>query len=127
MSRFFIGNLFLAGSMVCAVASQLLIKTMIDEVAPSALSWEQLRAFLEGDRLLRSGLAVALLVAGFLCWIMCLVKLDLSYAYPIVCTTVLFVALASVIFLGETMTFRGWIATGLVLAGLVLLVSGRSP
>lgn len=120
------GNLYLVGSMVCAVASQLLIKTMIDEVRPSAFSWEQLRPFLEGDRLFRSGLSVALLVAGFVCWILCLVKLDLSYAYPIVCTTVLFVALASVIFLGETMTLKGWVATGLVLAGLVLLVSAKS-
>jgi drug/metabolite transporter (DMT)-like permease len=121
------GNLFLIGSMVFAVASQLLIKTMIDEIEPSAFSWEQLRPFLEGDRLFRSLLAGALIIAGFVCWILCLVKLDLSYAYPIVCTTVLFVALASVMFLGETMTLRGWLATGLVLAGLVLLVSAKTP
>jgi drug/metabolite transporter (DMT)-like permease len=127
MSRFLVGNLYLVGSMVLAVASQLLIKTMIDEVRPEAFSLEQLRPFLEGDRLVRVGLAAAMVVGGFVCWILCLVKLELSYAYPIVCTTVLFVALASALFLGEAMTLRSWLATGLVLAGLVLLVSAKSP
>jgi drug/metabolite transporter (DMT)-like permease len=67
---------------------------------------------------------MVLLVAGFLLWVLCLTKLDLSYAYPVVCSSVLLVAFFSGLFLGETITVRTWCATALILAGLVLLGSG---
>ena len=63
-----------------------------------------------------------MLVAGFLFWILCLVRLELSYAYPVACSSVLFVSLFSVIFLGETVTPRMWIGTAFILVGLVLLM-----
>ena len=125
MSRFLIGNVFLFCSMILAVGSQLLIKALIDEVRPSGLELRQLLAFGEGDRLLRGGLAAAMVVAGFICWLLCLVRLDLSYAYPVVCSSVLLVAIFSVLFVGETMTVRTWCATLLILLGLILLTSAK--
>jgi uncharacterized membrane protein len=58
--------------------------------------------------------------------VLCLTKLDLSYAYPVVCSSVLLVAFFSGMFLGETITLRTWLATALILIGLAILGSGRS-
>jgi drug/metabolite transporter (DMT)-like permease len=126
MSRFLIGNIFLFCSMACAVGSQLLIKALLNDVQPDSFSWQQLQQFVEGDRLFRGSLAMLLLVGGFLLWVLCLTKLDLSYAYPVVCSSVLLVAFFSGMFLGETVTLRTWLATALILIGLVILGSGRS-
>ena len=58
-----------------------------------------------------------------LLWLVILSRLDLSYAYPVVCSSVLLVAFFSGLFLGETITIRTWCATALILVGLVLLAS----
>jgi drug/metabolite transporter (DMT)-like permease len=121
MSRFVIGNLFLLLSMVCATASQVVLKALIDEVQPGEVSWSTVKLFLTPERLLRGGASMVLLVAGFAFWVLCLVRLNLSYAYPIACSSVLLVALFSVIVLGEPMTARTWIGTVLVLAGVIFL------
>jgi drug/metabolite transporter (DMT)-like permease len=126
MSRFVLGNIFLICSMACAVCSQLLIKALLNETASERLGWHQLQQLLQSDRLLRSSLAMALVVAGFLLWVLTLSKLDLSYAYPVACSSVLVVAFFSALFLGEAVTFKTWCATALIMIGLILLGSGRS-
>jgi len=60
-------------------------------------------------------------VGGFNYWIICLIKLVLSYAYPIACGSALIVAILSVTILGETVTPKIWIGTLLIMAGTVLL------
>ena len=125
MSRFMIGNVFLVISMVCAASSQILIKALIDEVRPGGFDWSVVRSFMSGERLVRGGGAGVLLVAGFLFWILSLGRLDLSYAYPVACTSVLLISFFSVVFLGETMTARMWAGTALIVVGMVLLTPGH--
>jgi uncharacterized membrane protein len=97
------------------------LKALLDEAQPRGASWESLRLFFTPERLLRGGLSVVLLAAGYLFWVLCLVRLNLSYAYPVACSSVLLVALFSVVALGEPMTARTWIGTVLVLAGIIFL------
>jgi len=125
MSRFVVGNVFLLLSMTCAAGSQLLLKAVLDEVGEEGLGRRSLTLLLEGTRPLRGAAGAAMLVAGFLFWIAALTKLDLSYAYPIACSSVLLVTLFSAIFLGEPVTARTWAGTVLILAGVVLLAPHR--
>ena len=74
---------------------------------------------------MRGSIALLLLVSGFLFWVLSLTRLDLSYAYPIACSSVLLVALMSAIFLGEAVTLRMWSGTVLILIGIALLTPPR--
>jgi drug/metabolite transporter (DMT)-like permease len=124
MSRFLIGNLFLLLSMVFAAGGHILIKSAIDEVKSAGLSWQMVKLFFSGERLLRGGGGGIMIVAAFLFWMLALTKLDLSYAYPIACTSVLLVVLFSAVFLGEPVTARTYLATLLILGGILLLPRG---
>jgi drug/metabolite transporter (DMT)-like permease len=123
MSRFVAGNLFLLGSMACAAVSQLLLKVLLRELesAGTGAGWDGYRQWLTADRVFRGGLSATLLVAGFLFWLAALSRLELSYAYPIACSSIVLVALLSALFLGETVTPRMWLGTVLVLVGIVLV------
>lgn len=121
MSRFLVGNLFLVLSMLCATASHILLKGLIDQVQLEAFSWSALSQFLDGSRLLRGVAAGLLLVAGFVSWLLCLARLELSYAYPVASTSVLLVTAFSIAVLGESVSWRMWLGTVLILAGIVLL------
>lgn len=125
MSRFMIGNVFLVISMVCAASSQILIKALIDEIRPGGFDWSVVQSFTSAARLLRGAGAGVLLVAGFVFWILSLGRLDLSYAYPVACTSVLLISFFSVVFLGESMTIRMWAGTALIVVGMVLLTPGH--
>jgi undecaprenyl phosphate-alpha-L-ara4N flippase subunit ArnE len=63
--------------------------------------------------------------SGFVCWLQALARLDLSYAYPLACASILVVAVLSWLVLGEPLSIRVWIGTLLVLAGVALLAPGR--
>jgi drug/metabolite transporter (DMT)-like permease len=121
MSRFLTGNLFLLLSMVGAAGGHILLKGVVDEVKSTGLSWQTIQALGSADRFWRAGGGAALVVLAFLFWLLALARLDLSYAYPVACCSLLLVAFFSAIFLGEPVTGRTWIATVLILAGIVLL------
>jgi drug/metabolite transporter (DMT)-like permease len=124
-TRFLTGNLFLLLSMVCAVSSQILLKALLDEMQPAPSGWRWIAELLSPERIVRGGLSAVLLVAGFLFWVACLVRLDLSYAYPVACVSVLFVTLFSVVVLGEPVTVRMWAGTALIVVGLILLAPAK--
>jgi len=121
MSRFVVGNLFLLLSVVGATGGHVLLKGVVDDVKSSGLSWETVQALGAADRLWRGGAGAALVAVAFLFWLLALTRLDLSYAYPVACSSLLLVTLFSVVFLGEPVTLRIWIGTVLILAGLALL------
>jgi drug/metabolite transporter (DMT)-like permease len=121
MTRFAVGNLFLLLSMACASTSQLILKAALRGVDPPGLGWSTWKPFLAPDRLARGGGAMVLIVAGFGFWVLALTRLELSYAYPIACSSILFVALLSALFLGEPITPKMWAGTVLILIGVVLL------
>jgi len=111
----------LIASILCAVSSQIMIKALLDEVQSVAEGWQAVQELLSDGRLLRATVAGVLLVAGFLLWILCLTKLELSYAYPIACSSVLLVAFFSAHALGEAVSPRVWLGTVLILLGIVAL------
>lgn len=121
MTRFVAGNLFLFLSLVCGSTSQLFLKAVLRDVEPPGSSWGSWQPFLTPDRLLRGGGAMVLIVAGFGFWVLALARLELSYAYPIACSSILLVALLSAVFLNEPITARMWAGTVLILIGVVLL------
>ncbi|MCP3978117.1 MAG: EamA family transporter [bacterium] len=121
MSQFAVGNVYLLLSMTLATGSQVLFKGLVDAYGEGSAAGVTLREFLTTATLLRGVLAGSMLVAGFALWILCLTKLELSYAYPLACSSVLLVAWFSALFLGEPVSARMWVGTLLVLGGLVLL------
>jgi drug/metabolite transporter (DMT)-like permease len=121
MSRFVAGNAFLLLSMICGATSQLILKSALHGVDPPGLNSVSWQPFLSADRLVRGGGAMVLIVAGFAFWVLALARLELSYAYPIACSSILFVAILSAVFLGEPITLRMWAGTVLILIGVVLL------
>ena len=125
MSRFMVGNLFLLLSIVSATAGHILLKSVVDDVKSSGLGWETVQALFAAGRFWRGGGGAALVVVAFLFWLVALTRLDLSYAYPVACSSLLLVTLFSVLFLGEPVTARIWVATVLILAGVVLLAPSR--
>jgi drug/metabolite transporter (DMT)-like permease len=125
MSRFLIGNACLLLSMVCAAASQIVIKGLLLEVQTAGWTLATLRSALTAGRAARGGLALSMVVVGFVFWLLALLELNLSYAYPIACSSVLFVALFSALFLGEPVTWRTWSGTVLILVGVILLLPER--
>ena len=122
MSKFMLGNIFLFLSMVLTSASQIVLKGLVDQAPPVQFSSDWIRAAATPATLARGTLAVAMMAAGFCCWLLCLTRLNLSYAYPIACTSVFMVTLLSVYFLNEVMTARMWAGTALIALGIILLI-----
>ena len=121
MTRFVAGNVFLLLSMLCASTSQLILKTVLRGVDPPGLAWSSWQPFLAPERFMRGAGAMILIVSGFGFWVLALARLELSYAYPIACSSILFVALLSAAFLGEPITPKMWAGTVLILIGVALL------
>ena len=96
MSRFLVGNLFLLLSILGATAGHILLKAVVDEVSSSTLGWSTLQALLAPGRFWRGAGGASLVVVAFLCWLAALTRLDLSYAYPVACSSLLLVTLFSV-------------------------------
>ena len=107
--------------MISAVSSQIILKGLINELQPLVTTWRDIVPLLDAARIVKLGAAMLLLVAGYTFWVLCLMRLDLSWAYPVACTSVLFVVLFSVLFLGEPLTLKIGMGTVLILAGVILL------
>jgi len=121
MTRFLAGNILLLLSLACASTSQVILKAVLRGVDPPGLAWSSWQPFLAPERFLRGAGAMTLIVCGFIFWVLALARLELSYAYPIACSSILFVALLSAVFLGEPITPKMWAGTIVILIGVVLL------
>ena len=128
MSSFAIGNLILIASMLCGAIGQIMIKSVMNAADFSHFSAATLKQFASPDIFLPGSLGAILVVSGFLLWLAALTKLNLSYAYPIACSSVLLVTLMSGLFLGEQLSLRIWLGTALIVLGVLLLLPpGTSP
>lgn len=63
---------------------------------------------------------------GTVMWLFALRSLDLSVAYPFVALSFVFVAVLSVVFLGETLTSTRILGTFLIITGLVVVFLGEA-
>ena len=128
MSGFWVGNACLLLSMLCASGSQIVFKALFNETGPLRLNGAFAQALASPGRLPRLALALALLVAGFLFWLASLSRLNVSYAYPIACSSALLVTFLGVLLLGEAVSARVWWGTVLIVVGTALVAPpGETP
>ena len=125
MSQFALGNTFLLLSILFGCGSQVVLKGLFNETGPLIANAFFVEQLFSGGRLARLCAAIAMLVIAFVFWTFSLSRLELSYAYPVACSSALIVALFSVLFLGEVVTIRTWSGTVLIVLGTALIVPGR--
>jgi len=125
MSTFWIGNSYLLLGMFCTAGSQIVFKALFNETGPLEFNGSFVQALCYPGRVLRVLAFLALFVAGFVFWMMSLSRLNLSYAYPVACSSAVIVTLFSMLFLGEAVSIRGWCGTVLIVLGTLLLTPSR--
>ena len=122
MSNFLLGNLFLAGSILLGSSSQIVFKRIASSINIEEYTWSALKPFMSIQNLAGLGIGGVLLVAGFVFWLLALTKLDLVYAYPVACSSLVLVSLLSVVLLGETLTPLMIVGTCFILLGVALMI-----
>ena len=109
----------LALSVLCVLASELLLKRGATEVADpnSALSWTGING-------LTSALvwwAILLVIVSFASWLYVLKYIPLTVAFPLSRVVDVLVPISCWIFLGEIISVRRWCGIALVIIGLALV------
>ncbi len=109
----------LALSVLCVLASELLLKRGATEVADpnSALSWTGING-------LTSPLvwwAILLVIVSFASWLYVLKYIPLTVAFPLSRVVDVLVPISCWILLGEIISVRRWCGIALVIAGLALV------
>jgi len=109
----------LALSVLCVLASELLLKRGATEVADpnSALSWTGING-------LTSSLvwwAILLVIVSFASWLYVLKYIPLTVAFPLSRVVDVLVPISCWILLGEIISVRRWCGIALVIAGLALV------
>jgi drug/metabolite transporter (DMT)-like permease len=109
----------LALSVLCVVASELLLKRGATQVADSnsALSWTGING-------LTSPLvwwAILLVIISFASWLYVLKYIPLTIAFPLSRVVDVLVPMSCWIFLGEIISVRRWCGIALVIIGLALV------
>ena len=109
----------LALSVLCVLASELLLKRGATEVADpnSALSWTGING-------LTSPLvwwAILLVIVSFASWLYVLKYIPLTVAFPLSRVVDVLVPICCWIFLGEMISVRRWCGIALVIIGLALV------
>jgi len=109
----------LAFSVVCVLASELLLKRGASDTANPASVWSW-----TGINGLASPLvwwAIGLIIISFLSWLYVLRYIPLTIAFPMSRVVDVLVPLGCWIFLGEVISTRRWVGIALVIIGLAVL------
>ena len=109
----------LALSVLCVVASELLLKRGASDVAdpPSAYWWTGLNGLASP----LVWIAIVLVVASFLSWLYVLKYIPLNIAFPLSRIVDVLVPLCCWLFLGEMISGRRWCGIALVVIGLAVM------
>ena len=115
------GYLYILGTIIFTVYGQIIIKWQVSNAGPfpadvTGKIWFLLLLVL--NPWVVSSLAAAFL--AFLCWIAAMTKFDLSYAYPFVSLTFIFILLLSGLFFQEPITTYKVLGISLIIAGVIL-------
>ncbi len=115
----------LALSVVCVLASELLLKRGASATArlTSAWSWTGISGLASP----LVWLAIVFVIISFLSWLYVLKYLPLSIAFPLSRVVDALVPLGSWIFLGETISTRRWCGIALVVIGLTIVARPVAP
>lgn len=109
------------------VYGQLIIKARVTRYGALPDGLPEKLAFLVGmlvDPFILSGFVAAFLAA--LAWMAAMTRLELSYAYPFMSLSFVFVTILSVLFLGEVLTLPKVVGIILIIAGISVLFLGTS-
>lgn len=66
-------------------------------------------------------IGVFIYTISVLFWIYALTKVELSFAYPFVALSYVFILLASSLFLGENVSLLRWLGVGIICMGVLLI------
>ena len=111
---------YVAATVLLTVYGQLVVKWQVANAARSADAADR-AAFLLG--LLANPWVWSALAAAFgaaLCWMLAMVKLDLSHAYPFVSLSFVLVLFLSALLFGEPLSWAKVAGIALVIAGVAL-------
>src|SRR5690242_14423063 len=95
--------------MLCTAGAQVVLKALFNEYGVLKLDASLLTYWMAPGAALRIALALFLMIVAFLAWLLCLSRLNLSYAYTVACSSALFVSIFSALFLGEIVSARLWL------------------
>jgi drug/metabolite transporter (DMT)-like permease len=106
-------------SVLCVLASELLLKRGASEVANpnSALSWTGINGLTSPF----VWWAILLVIVSFASWLYVLKYIPLTVAFPLSRVVDVLVPISCWIFLGEIISARRWCGIALVIAGLALV------
>jgi len=119
------GLLYILSTILLTSYGQVIIKWRMNQLPPfpEALLQKLWALFLfVFDPYVFSGFLAAFL--GSLTWMAALNSIPLSRAYPFMGITFFVVAVLSVFFLGEHMSWQRWLGSALVIAGVIFLARG---
>jgi drug/metabolite transporter (DMT)-like permease len=111
---------YVAVTVLLTVYGQLVVKWQVGDAARLA-DPSQRAAFLAA--LLANPWVLSALAAAFaaaLCWMLAMVKLDLSHAYPLVSLSFVLVLFLSALFFGEPLTWQKAAGVALIVGGVAL-------
>lgn len=120
-----ISYFYILGTILFTVYGQIVIKWRVTKLGPVPIDlinkfWYLLG--LIGDPYILSALMAAFIAA--LCWMLAMTKLDLSYAYPFISSSFVFVMLLSSLIFKEPLTVNKiW---GIILITAGIIISSRS-
>jgi drug/metabolite transporter (DMT)-like permease len=108
----------LAGSVVLGAQAQILLRRGVMPREGARSGWERYRSPWVAGWLVSFAIATLL-------WLLALVRLDISFAYPLVGTGYVLVVLLAAAFLGEEIKWPRWVAVGVIITGLTLIARSR--
>ncbi len=103
------GYVAILGTVLLTVCGQIVMKWQVSQAGALPVGFLEKVTFLVG--LIRNPWILGGIFAGFLaflCWMAALTKFELSYAYPFMSLSFLFVLILSVVLFHETLRFRRW-------------------
>ncbi|EKD63158.1 MAG: hypothetical protein ACD_51C00327G0004 [uncultured bacterium] len=114
--------LFIVGTVLFTTVGQIIMKygtktfgqspTSLKEVIPYLLKAVTSIYFIGG--------CIFGLIAAF-CWVLALSKFEMSFAYPFMSLSFVFVVLMSMMIFGENVSLARWAGVGLICLGVVLI------
>lgn len=115
------------GAVVIGAIGQLCIKSGVNQIGYIEVDLSQnpvrtLYMILSTPLIL---VAIPLYVAGYLLWVIVLSRHNLSFAYPLLALNFVLVPLASRLLLGETVEMRQWVGIGLIMVGVVVVLTSQ--
>ena len=112
---------YIAATVLLTVYGQLVVKWQVASAAERGGDPTDRAAFLVG--LLANPWVLSALAAAFgasLCWMLAMVKLDLSHAYPFVALSFVLVLFLSALLLSEPLSWLKVLGTLLIVAGVAI-------